>query len=99
MIEEEECLVLVDGTADRVTELVPGVRILGPSLDAIEPVSRTAEPVPAAEFVGIAMESVGAALGDHVDDGAGVTAVFRIEVIGDDAEFLGRFRIRAEHSA
>ena len=42
----------------------------------------------AEEFVQIAVKVVGARLRHHVDDGPRVAAVFRIESIGQNAEFL-----------
>ena len=48
--------------------------ILGALAGPIEPVSRPTERIPAPEFVGISVERVGAALGYHIDDGAGVAA-------------------------
>ena len=85
------------GPADRVSELVPDVRVLRSLVSAIEPVARASESVPAAELIGITVECVGPALGNHVDDRAGITAVFGVEVIGNDTEFLGGFRIRAQY--
>ena len=45
------------------------------------------------------MEGIGAAFGHHVNDGAGVAAIFGSEVVGDDAKFLGGIRSRAKHAA
>ena len=48
----------------------------------------------AKELVHVAVDSVGAGLGDHVDDRAGVSSVFGVEGVGEDTKFFNRVRGR-----
>ena len=48
----------------------------------------------AEELEGRAVKLIGARLGDDVDDAGRIAAVLGGVVVGDDAEFLDRFRIR-----
>ena len=98
MIEEEERLVLANRTADGVAKLVADVRILWPSICAVEPVARAPESIPAAELVRIAMKGIGAALSHHINDRAGVAAVLGIKIVSDDTKFLSGIRTGAEHA-
>ena len=64
----------------------------------VEPVAGAAETVPTAELVDSAVKGIGTALGHDVDDGAGVAAVFGIEGVGDDAEFLSGIGIGIQNA-
>src|SRR5580698_8006522 len=98
IVEEEEGFVFLDGSADRTAIQVADVGILrldeaGDWIDiVIEVVART-ESVPTAEVEQVAMEIVGAAASDDVDDRAVVTAVLGSEIVGENAEFLRGVRI------
>ena len=45
------------------------------------------------------MQVIGAASGDHVDDGPRVPAEFRIEIVGNDPEFLSGIGVDAKDTA
>src|SRR6202142_700026 len=74
VVEEEERLVLDDGTAKRRAVKVADIRVLrqhhaGVGVDRmVEEVAR-AERVPAAEVKGVAVKVVGATARDYIDDG------------------------------
>ena len=46
------------------------------------------------EFVKASVQIIGSRFGNHVDDGAGIAAVFRVKRIGDHFEFLNAIRRR-----
>src|SRR5258708_266234 len=104
IVKEKKCLVLEDGPAYRVAELVAHVRILrlsGPrcGIHRIEPAARASKAVVAAKPVSLKVPAAGSALGDYIDDGPGVAAVFGIEVVGDHSELFRRVRVRRQHAA
>ena len=89
VIDEEERLVLNDGTAKGAAELIVVKRFLRLASRLIRggiEIIAGVEGGVAEEFESRAVELVGAAFGDDVDDATGAAAVFRFEV-GSDAKF------------
>ena len=88
VVEKKKVLSLMIGPPKLDAKLIANIRVLRAILVPVEPVPCAAKCVPASKFVSIAVEGVGAALGYHVDDRAGVAAVLGVEVIGDNPKFL-----------
>ena len=101
LIEEKESLVLDYRTTDRISEQIAHIRVhlrmIPVDIDRrIKPVASPSKCVPAPKFVSPAVELVASTLGHHINNGACVPPIFRIEVVGDDAEFLRGIRVGTE---
>lgn len=86
-VQEEEGVILPEGATDGGTEVITNVWILGTILLCIEEISRT-EGVISAKLVGFAVKAIGSASGDYIDNGTGISSVFSVEVIRNNAKFL-----------
>src|SRR5205823_5833045 len=76
VIEEEEHLILLDGTTDVAAELIIVIRALG-GTDAIVFPTVGIQRLVAEKFKQRTVKGVGAALGDHVDHAAAGASSFR----------------------
>ena len=81
--KKEECLVLLDWSAECSAELV----LIELRLECVE-VSGRVQHLVAEKLVYIAMKIIGSGLGDDVHYGARVPSVFGVEGVGQDAKFL-----------
>src|ERR1700722_1516220 len=89
IVEKEECSIFNDWTANREPELMTNIgihRSTVRTIGGIKPVACATKSVPTSEVVRVAVQAVGAALGDNVDDRAGISAVFGVKVVSDDAK-------------
>jgi hypothetical protein len=97
-VGEEKCSIANDRPAYRGAELVErkwNTRLAGTIAEKIVCIERF---VPE-EIPGAAMELIGAALGDEVDNAAARSSIFGAGVSGDDAELLGRVRRECDLSS
>jgi hypothetical protein len=104
VIDEEEGTVLDDWSSHREAKIITHVGILrigSRIVGSRRPVEKVARPerVVAAEPVGISMQVIGPASCDHVDNRSRVPAEFRIEIVGNNPEFLSGVRVDAEDTA
>src|SRR5208282_4143700 len=94
VVDEEECLVLLDRAPERSPVKVANVRILRRNVSGqwvdlvIEKVARS-KSVPAAKIERITMKIISPTARDHINNCAVIAPVLGREVIGKDAKFLG----------
>ena len=82
VVNEEEHFVMDDGTAHGSAEDVLN-ETRTPTTEQLRCVQAAVTEI----FECVAMEFVGAGLGDDIDEAAGITAILSVGVVGNDAEF------------